>query len=132
MGRNEEKERVRARRRRRGLTAKIEIYKRAIEKEGGGQRGKKKSEKEVVRLASLPVVGEERPGFPLWLCPSLTLPALLLFIQYAKQLPVTLCDVPARQQSTHTHTQKNWLEQLDLNMHARTHTVHSPHNDLQA
>lgn len=74
--------------------------------------GKKKSEREGVRLASLPAVEEERPGFPLWLFPSLTPPALLPFIQNATQLPVTPCDVPAGQQSTLTH--KNLLEQLDL------------------
>lgn len=35
--------------------------------------------------------------------PSLALPALLLLIHSAKQLPVTQCDVPDRQQSTHAH-----------------------------
>lgn len=67
-------------------------------KEDGG--GGKKSAR--VRLASLPAVGEERLRFPLW--PSLTPPALLLFTQNAKQLPATLCDVPARQQNTATQT----------------------------
>lgn len=95
-------------------------------KEKGGREEKKSAR---VRLASLPAVGEERLRFPLW--PSLTPPALLLFTQNAKQLPATLCDVPARQQNTatqtHTHAsthtpQNALLEQLDPNVHACSDT----------
>lgn len=97
------------------------------EKVGGNMKKKedrrKKKSARGVRLASLPAVGEEKPGFPLWLRPSLIPAAPLLFTQNAKQLSVTLCDVSARQQ--HTHKKKNSLEQLDLNMHA--HIQHITH-----
>lgn len=85
-------------------------------------------QREGVRLASLPAVGEDRPGFPLWLCPLLTPTALLFFIQKTKQLPESLCYVPARPQSIHTHTHthskcwNNWTL-MHVCVHAYIHEL---------
>lgn len=45
-----------------------------VKKRLGRDLKKRGGQREGVRLASLSVVTLERPGFPLWLCPSLTLP----------------------------------------------------------
>lgn len=82
-------------------------------------RGKNKSGREV-RPASLPAVGEEEPGFPLWRRPSLPSPAPLAFIQSAKQLSVTLRDVPVRQPHMYIHTCTHicWNNYTLTGMHA--------------